>query len=74
MNENQQFDFLDLLNLLSFIIGIINLNENLTQNDKQDLMKTLDKETNLLLEEVHGHLKSQDEKLDIIIKRLENLA
>ena len=74
MNENQQFDFLDLLNLLSFIIGIINLNENLTQNDKQDLMKTLDKETNLLLEEVHSHLKSQDEKLDIIMKRLENLS
>lgn len=71
--NNQQFTILDLLNVLSFIIGLMNLEENLTQGDKQDIMKDLDNKTNNLLEEIHGHLASQDEKIDNITTKLDKI-
>lgn len=43
----------------------MNLDENLTQGDLQDKAK-------LILDEIHGHLKEQDAKLDMIIRRLNN--
>lgn len=71
MNNNQQFTFLDMLNVLSFIIGLLNLEENLTQTDKQDLIQALNDETKIIIKEMHEHLKSQDDKLDTILDRLE---
>ena len=66
--ENGEFTFLDTLNILSFCIGMMNLNENLTQGDKQDLQKQLSEKTELLLNEIHSHLKEQDKKLDKIME------
>ena len=66
--ENGEFTFLDTLNILSFCIGMMNLNENLTQGDKQDLQKQLSEKTELLLNEIHSHLKEQDRKLDKIME------
>ena len=37
--EKNQLSFLDLINIASFCIGLMNLDENLTQGDKQDLMQ-----------------------------------
>ncbi len=69
-SSNRQ-SFLDFLNVLSFIIGIMNLNENMTQGDKQELMENLSKQTQTVLTEIHSHLQRQDEKIDEILKRLE---
>ena len=66
--ENGEITFLDTLNILSFCIGMMNLNENLTQGDKQDLQKQLSEKTELLLNEIHSHLKEQDRKLDRIME------
>ena len=66
--ENGEFTFLDTLSILSFCIGMMNLNENLTQGDKQDLQKQLSEKTELLLNEIHSHLKEQDKKLDKIME------
>ena len=73
-SENRQMSFFDLLNVLSLIIGIENLNANLTQNDKQDLQHDLSENVDRLLTEIHGHLEQQDTKIDKIIKRLEAMA
>ena len=70
MNEQQEFTMLDILNILSFFIGILNLQENLTQNDKQDLINTVNKRTKIILDEVQKHLEIQDKKLDIILEKL----
>ena len=70
--ENGEFTFLDTLGIISFLVGIMNLNENLTQGDKQDLLKTFSEKADLLLQEIHGHLQEQDEKIDIILKELSN--
>lgn len=65
-----QFTFLDTISLLSFFIAIMNLNENLTQGDKQELQKDLAEKTDNLLKEVHEHLEDQDKKIDRILEEL----
>ena len=63
--SSNQFDLLDLLGVLSFIIGVMNLDENLTQGDLAD-------KAQLILDEIHGHLQIQDDKIDEILRRLDN--
>ena len=71
--NNGQLDFLDLISIASFVIALQNLEENMTQGDKQDLQKDLADKADNLLDEIHAHLENQDIKLDHIIKRLEDL-
>ena len=60
--ENGQFTFLDTISLISFMIGLMNFNENLTQGDKQDLLETFSQKADDLLNEIHSHLQEQDIK------------
>ena len=66
MNQNEQLSFIDLLSIMSFCIGLMNLEINITQED-------VDNQTQTILNELHGHLEIQDKKLDNIIQRLEEL-
>lgn len=61
---------LDIINLMSFMIAIMNLNENLNQGDKQELLEGLSNQTSELLNEIHSHLKEQDKKIDSILEVL----
>ena len=70
--DNGEFTFLDTLGILSFIIGTMNLNENLTQGDKQDLLQEFSSKADLLLKEIHSHLEKQDNKLDKILEEISN--
>ena len=36
--ESGEFTFLDMLSIASFLVGVENLDMNLTQDDKQDFM------------------------------------
>ena len=63
MDENAQFTIMDVLNILSFIIGIKNLNENLSQDTAGDLLSAA-------VNEIHEHLSEQDRKLNIIMEKL----
>lgn len=71
---NGEFTFLDIISLISFAIGIQNLDMNITQNDMQsqtkDINKTADERVNKILNEIHSHLQTQDKKLDFIIELL----
>lgn len=69
-NRNNQLEFLDLLNIMSFMIGLMNLDQNMTQNDKQELQKDLGNQTSKLLNELHAHLDNQDKKINLIMKKL----
>ena len=60
--------FIDAVSLASFLVSLQNLDENLSQNDKQDLQKDLADKADKLLQEIHAHLKEQDKKLDTILK------
>ena len=72
-SESRQLTFLDILNVLSFLIGVENLNANLDQNDKQDLQHDLTVTAERLLTEIHSHLEAQDKKINEILSRLEEL-
>lgn len=68
--ENGEFTFLDTLNIMSFLIGTMNYQENLTQGDKQELLETFSKKADDLLKEIHSHLEEQDNKIDKILEVL----
>ncbi len=70
--DNGELTFLDLLNILSFWVGIQNLDLNATQNDIQAVMNALAEKADTLLKEIHAHLKEQDRKLADIFKELKN--
>lgn len=71
---NEQLEFLDILNIMSFVIGLMNYSENLTQGDKQDLMSALEEKTDNLLKDIHNHLQEQDIKIDKLIERVDSLC
>jgi len=70
--DNGEFTFLDTLSLISFFVGMSNLGENLSQSDKQDLQKDLTDKMHIILKEIHSHLQQQDDKIDLILKELNN--
>lgn len=74
LNYNNQLSCLDTMNIMSFVIGLMNYNENLTQNDKQELLSEFNNKAEILLNEIHSHLEQQDKKLDAILARLEELS
>lgn len=54
-----QYDVMDMLNILSFYVSIKNLDENINQNDLQEAL-------NKAIEDIHSHLKEQDKRLERI--------
>lgn len=72
--ENGQFTFLDSLCILGFFISLMNLDENLSQGDKQDLQNDLSEKMEIILSEIHGHLQKQDKTLERVEKLLEELT
>lgn len=63
-------DFMDALALVSFIVGVANYEENLTQDDKDDIMNRLDSQTRDILEKVNESLEEQNKMLREILDRL----
>ena len=72
LKDNYQLDILDVLSIINFMVGMMNLEENLTQGDKQDLQHDLSSKADLLLKEIHGHLEKQDMLLQQILEELKN--
>ena len=72
-SARREFSFLDILNVISFLIAIENLNANLTQNDKADLQKDLTDKAESILKEIHAHLERQDIKINNILSVLKEL-
>ena len=77
MNDDGQLNFIDLLSVMSFYIGLLNLDMNITQNDMAEQTADIDKRVNEhlheVLDEIHTHLADQDLKLSEIQKQLEEL-
>ena len=73
---NGELTWLDLLNVLSFYIGLKNLDLNIDQNDMDRQTKEIDERANELVHdaiaEIHQHLEAQDKKIDRILSMLED--
>ena len=63
-------DMLDTLAILSFVVGLANYQENLTQNDKDDIMKKLDEQTKDILIQLTAAIEEQNTMLKEILARL----
>nr|DAG40423.1 MAG TPA: hypothetical protein [Caudoviricetes sp.] len=63
MDERQQFTIMDVLNIISFYIGLKNLDLNFTQDMAGKMLDTA-------VNDIHAHLKEQDEKLALIMREL----
>ena len=73
-STNGELTWLDLLNVLSFYIGLKNLDLNIDQNDMDRQTKEIDERANKLVHdaiaEIHQHLEMQDKKIDKILSML----
>ena len=70
LKDSTQIDFLDTISLISFLVGIQNLDMNITQEDMQNNTERLDSALRENVREIHTHLEMQDKKIDEILRRL----
>lgn len=71
--SNGQLDIMDIISLASFLVGIENLGENREQSAQNDVNAANDKQASYLLSEIGKRLDKQDETLDRIVEKLEQL-
>lgn len=65
------YSYIDYVNLMDLAISLQNLRSNTSQEDRQKLEEHFNNKLNLLLEEIHSHLQQQDEKINLILNKLE---
>lgn len=63
MNEQRQFDALDMISVLSFLLGYENLLENRQQSAHNDVSAANDKQAQYLLEELGRKFEEQNKML-----------
>ena len=71
IKDSDNLDFLDIISLLSFLIGVQNLDLNITQNDLQSSETKLNKALQKEVDEIHAHLERQDKLLQDILLELQ---
>lgn len=69
---NYEENFQYIIEIAAIVLGILNYSENLTQNDKQEIMENLNKASDAILQKIDAHLQIQDQKIDKILNLLEN--
>ena len=73
MNKLFNDDFIDTLSVVSFIIGLMNYQENLSQSDKDDIIHKSSEDAERILERLEKDLEEQNEMLREILERLDRL-
>ena len=59
--------------ITSFIISLLNYDENIKQSNNDDMMKELDKDTNVLIDKIEAEITNQNKLLMDISSKLETL-
>ena len=74
MNQfpNQNNELINLINILSFMVGIENLSENRIQSAHNDVQIANDKQAEYLLNEINRQFDEQNKMLKKILDLLEN--
>lgn len=68
MNEQRQFDAIDIISVLSFMLGYQNLQENRQQSAHNDVSAANDKQAKFLLEELGRKFEEQNSMLREILE------
>lgn len=73
--EQGELTFIDLISMVSFIVGLQNLDLNIAEEDLNKQTRDVDEfvasQTKQALSEIHEHLKRQDDKISRILEVLE---
>ena len=64
MNDSKQFEFLDILTIISFVLQLQNQSNIIGISDVQ-------KEVNRAVGEIHAHLEEQDRMIKLLLERTE---
>ena len=62
--EQNNNNFMDILSIFSFVIGLKNYEENIDQSQLQEIAQGI-------MSDIHRHLQEQDNKIDKILELLE---
>ena len=71
--DSGEFTFMDYIAIVSLLIGIENLDLNITQEDMDKQTATVNNEVDKALDMIQTHLEIQDKKIDELLKRTETL-
>lgn len=71
--EQSEFNSLDMINILSFWMAILNLEQNIEQSKDQDIHKANDKQQKDMLKAIHGEFDKQNQRLSLIEHRLDKI-
>ena len=69
MNMNEM-SFIDLVSLISFCVGLQNLDLNISQENLDNQTQELDKRLRSVVDDIHQHLEMQDKKIEQILEEL----
>lgn len=67
-----EWTFMDILTLMGFCIGLQNLDLNISQENLDNQTQELDAKLRVVVDDIHQHLKTQDQKIDAIWEVLTN--
>ena len=71
--DSGEFTFMDYIAIVSLIIGIENLELNITQEDMDKQTADVNNEVDKALDAIQQHLEIQDKKIDELLNRMETL-
>ena len=67
--QNGEWTFLDIVSLISFCVGLQNLELNVSQENLDNQTQELDRRLRDVVDDIHHHLQEQDDKIDRILER-----
>nr|DAE06074.1 MAG TPA: hypothetical protein [Siphoviridae sp. ctsxw88] len=62
---NRNLDWLDIIAIISFVIGLANYEENVDQSTMNNAIKQA-------VKDIHSHLEEQDNKINEILELIKN--
>ena len=62
-----EWTFLDMIAIVSFAVGLQNLEMNITQENLDKQTAEVNEKMDAALKDIHDHLRIQDEKIDRIL-------
>lgn len=67
---NQNSDYWNALSVASFIFGLMNYQENVSQGDLQKVMDNSNRVQDEVIDRIESHLLKQDQRIDEILRLL----
>lgn len=72
--ENKSFGFLDMINILSFWVAVMNLEQNIEQSKEQNINKANEKQQKEILDNIHKQFEKQNQLLYSLEKKIDELS